>query len=334
MKILNYLKDAACAQNRRAMPILSFPAVQKLGITVRELVRDSSLQAKAMKTVSDLTPDALASVSFMDLSVEAEAFGANAHFSDGEVPTITGQLVSSEEEADELEIPAVGAGRTGVYVEAIREAKKLITDRPVFAGCIGPYSLAGRLMDVTEIMYLLYDEPDAVHTVLQKTTSFLIDYINAFKEAGADGIVIAEPLSGLLSPKMNREFSFEYFKKIIESVQTDEFAVIYHNCGNTVMSLLTDIFSLNAAAYSFGDCLNMQDVLSNAPDDAVCMGNVSPSVQFAGGTPESIAAVTTGLLKMAEGKNNFILSSGCDIPPHAKWENILAFFDAAKNYKG
>lgn len=333
MNILNYLKEAAKCENRRALPILSFPAVQKLGITVRELVKNSDLQAKAMKTVSDLTPDALASVSFMDLSVEAEAFGANAHFSDGEVPTITGQLISGEEEADALEIPAVGAGRTGVYVEAIRKAKEQITDRPVFAGCIGPYSLAGRLMDVTEIMYLLYDEPDAVHTVLEKTSEFLIRYISAFKEAGADGVVIAEPLAGLLSPKMNREFSCEYMEKIISAVQTDEFAVIYHNCGNTVMSLLEDIFALNAAAYSFGDCLDMKEVLDHAPDDAICLGNVSPSVQFAGGTSESIALVTTELLKMAEGKNNFIISSGCDIPPHAKWENILAFFEAVKNYK-
>ena len=103
-------------------------------------------------------------------------------------------------------------------------------------------------MDVTEIMYLLYDEPDAVHTVLEKATEFLIDYISAFKEAGADGVVIAEPLAGLLSPKMNREFSVPYFEKIVKSVQTDEFSVIYHNCGNTVMDLLNDIFALNAAA--------------------------------------------------------------------------------------
>ena len=34
--------------------------------------------------------------------------------------------------------------RTGIYLDAIAEAKKLITDRPVFAGVIGPFSLAGR----------------------------------------------------------------------------------------------------------------------------------------------------------------------------------------------
>ena len=333
MKTGQYLWEAAKKENRRALPILSFPAVQKMDITVRELTSDSCLQAKAMKIVHDLTPDSLASVSFMDLSVEAEAFGACARFSDDEVPTITGQLISDEEGAKALLVPSVGAGRTGVYVEAIRRAKELITDKPVFAGCIGPYSLAGRLMDVTEIMYLLYDEPDAVHTVLEKATEFLISYISAFKEAGADGVVIAEPLAGLLSPKMNREFSVPYFKRIVDTLQTEEFSVIYHNCGNTVMDLLDDIFSLNAAAYSFGDCLDMAKVLEKAPATALCLGNISPAGQFAGGTKESIYKETTALLQAAADKDNFIISSGCDIPPHARWENILSFFEAVRAFK-
>lgn len=57
----------------------------------------------------------------------------------------------------------MGAGRTGQYIEAIRQACGLIQDRPVFAGVIGPYSLAGRLMDVTEIMVNCYADPDFVH---------------------------------------------------------------------------------------------------------------------------------------------------------------------------
>ena len=55
-------------------------------------------------------------------------------------------------------------------------------------GCIGPFSLAGRLMDVSEAMINCYEEPEMVHIVLKKATKFLIDYISAYKEAGADGI--------------------------------------------------------------------------------------------------------------------------------------------------
>jgi len=332
MKIIDYIRSAAAADKRSAMPVLSFPGVQKMNVTVRELTADSNLQANAMKVVADSTPASLASVSFMDLSVEAEAFGACVRFSDDEVPTITGQLVSDEDEANALEVPEVGAARTGICVEGIRLAKEKITNRPVFAGCIGPYSLAGRLMDVTEIMYLCFDEPETVEIVLNKATEFLINYINAFKAAGADGIVIAEPLAGLLSPAMNEEFSIPYMEKIIKAVQTDDFAVIYHNCGNSVNRQLDEIFGLNAAAYHFGNAVSMTEVFENAPEDAVCMGNIDPAGQFAGGTPESIYEDTMNLLKACEGRKNFIISSGCDIPPHAKWENIDSFFKAVADY--
>ena len=47
--------------------MLSFPAVQKMGITVKELIASSDLQAQAMKLVADTTPEGAASVSMMDL---------------------------------------------------------------------------------------------------------------------------------------------------------------------------------------------------------------------------------------------------------------------------
>ena len=165
INMTQWLADLKSANVKKALPILSFPCVSKLNIPVSELISDSDKQAKGMKLVADRIPSA-AAVSMMDLSVEAEAFGATAHFSDDEVPTIIGQLIEDEDAADALEVPEVGAGRTGIYLDAIKNACLAITDRPVFAGVIGPYSLAGRLLDVSEIMVLCYEEPDIPKTQL------------------------------------------------------------------------------------------------------------------------------------------------------------------------
>ena len=107
---LEALRDAPV---KKAMPVLSFPAVQLMGITVRELISSAEAQAEAMELVAKRT-DAAASVSLMDLSVEAECFGSEIRFSDEEVPTVVGSIVTTEEEARALEVPAVGAGRTGL----------------------------------------------------------------------------------------------------------------------------------------------------------------------------------------------------------------------------
>ncbi|MDY5008738.1 uroporphyrinogen decarboxylase family protein [Candidatus Allofournierella merdipullorum] len=325
---LEALRDAPV---KKAMPVLSFPAVQLMGITVRELISSAEAQAEAMELVAKRT-DAAASVSLMDLSVEAECFGSEIRFSDEEVPTVVGSIVTTEEEARALEVPAVGAGRTGLCVEAIRKATERITDRPVFAGVIGPFSLAARLMDVTEAMVLCYDEPDMVHILLEKSTRFITEYCRAFKEAGANGVVIAEPVAGLLSPALEEEFSAPYIKQIVDAVQDDSFLVIYHNCGGAVIRQIDSILSTGAAAYHFGNAIDMAEMMPHIPADTVAMGNVDPAGEFRGGTPESIRAATHKVMESCREYPNFVISSGCDIPPLSRWENIDAFFAAVAEF--
>lgn len=331
MNMREWIDDLKTASVKKAMPVLSFPSIQLLGVGVRELISDSGLQAKGMKLVADRT-DACASVSMMDLSVEAEAFGSTIRFSDDEVPTVIGRIVENEEQADALAVPEVGAGRTGLYIKAIEQACKLITDRPVFAGVIGPFSLAGRLMDVSEAMIYCYDEPDMVHTVLSKVTEFTTKYIQAYKAAGANGVVIAEPLAGLLTPALNAEFSAAYVKQIVEAVKDDEFVVVYHNCGNGTPHMVNDIVAVGADAYHFGNAIDMEDMLGRFPSGHLVMGNIDPAGQFRNGTPESIRKATLDLIEKCHKFPNFVISSGCDIPPLSSWENIDAFFGAVSDF--
>ena len=327
-----WVADLIGSHPKKPMPILSFPSVSLLGVTVKEMISNSDLQARGMQAVAENTP-ALASVSFMDLSVEAECFGCVVTATDDEVPTIEEPIITDEEEAEALTVPEIGSGRTGIYLDAIKKAKELITDRPILAGMIGPYSLAARLFDVSEIMMNCYDDPDMVHTVLEKCTQFLISYAKAYREVGADGIVMAEPVAGLLSPTLEEEFSAPYVKQIVDAVQNDDFIVIYHNCGDNVPKMLDSILSTGAAAYHFGNAVDMEkDILEKVPADVVVMGNVDPAGVLRLGTPESIRTATTELLKKCSTYPNFVLSSGCDMPPKTPWENINAFFAAAEDF--
>ena len=331
MNMKAWLEDVKNTPCKKAMPILSFPSTQLLGVTVRELTGSSELQAEGMKRIADRV-DSLASVSMMDLSVEAEAFGSHVIFSDDEVPTVSGSIVNSMEDAENLDIPAVGSGRTGKYIEALRKACAVITDRPVFAGVIGPFSLAGRLMDVSEAMVNCYAEPDMVKMTLEKVTSFLISYIKAYKEVGANGVVIAEPLTGMLSPALAEEFSEPYVKQIVETVQDDEFLVIYHNCGDNVALMLDSVLRTGSAAYHFGNAVDMAEILARMPEDIVTMGNVDPAGVIRNGTPDTVREETKRIMNACCGYRNFVISSGCDIPPASSWENIDAFFQAVYEF--
>ncbi len=323
----------ALPESKKALPVLSFPCVSLLGCTVKELISDSDKQAEGMALVAQRT-NAAASVSLMDLSVEAECFGATVHFSDDEVPTVKGRLINDEDEANALQVPEVGAARSGLYVDAIRKAVTKITDRPVFAGIIGPFSLAARLLDVSEIMIDCYDDPDMVHIVLEKATEFLIAYAKAYKEVGANGIVMAEPVAGLLSPALEEEFSSPYVKKITDAVQDDSFLMVYHNCGDNVPRMTDSLLSIGAAAYHFGNSIDMRDMLDKFPKDIPVMGNVDPAGILRMGTPEIVREKTLELLNNCAGYENFVVSSGCDIPPMTPWANLDAFFGAVEEFYG
>ena len=129
-------------QKQKTIPILSFPSTQLLGISVNELISSSDKQVAGMIEISKKC-DIGASLNMMDLSVEAECFGATVRFSDDEIPTIEKGCIDDISDASELVVPSVGAGRTEIYIEGVKKAKEQISDIPVFCGVIGPYSLAG-----------------------------------------------------------------------------------------------------------------------------------------------------------------------------------------------
>jgi len=316
---------------RKAMPILSYPGVQLIGKSVDELVHSGALQAECMQAVAERW-DTLASVSLMDLSVEAQAFGSPVRFLQGEVPTVTAAIIGEGDDPDTLAVPQIGAGRTGEYISTIAHARKLI-DKPIFAGSIGPFSLAGRLLGFNEIMVLCYDEPELVHAVLGKATAFLIEYNRALRDAGAHGLVMAEPAAGLLSPALNAEFSTPYVRKIIQAVENESFAVIYHNCGNTI-PLIGSILENGASAYHFGNAIELSEMLKLVPGHIPVFGNVDPAGELRNGTPGSVREATLRVLEACAKHGNFVISSGCDIPPGAPLENIDAFFKAVEEFYG
>ena len=312
----------------KTVPILSFPSTTLLGVSVNTLISSSDMQVAGMKAIADRC-ELGASLNMMDLSVEAECFGAKIRFSDDEVPTVEKGILDDISDAANIITPSELSARAKEYVEGVRKAKAEITHIPVFCGAIGPFSLAGRLFDMTELMMECYDSPDEVATLLSKTTEFIKSYILAYKEAGADGVILAEPAAGLLSPDLAEEFSMPYVKDIIDSVSDENFVFCYHNCGGAVIDMAEGIASLGADIYHFGNAIDISKIIPLMPADSIVMGNVNPLL-FRDGTADGIKEAVKKLYDECNKYENFMISSGCDIPFSAKWDNIDAYFATIK----
>ncbi len=314
-----------------AVPVMTHPGIELNGHTVSEAVSNGRIHAEAVVRLARQYPSA-AACTIMDLTTEAEAFGATVAFSDDAVPAITGRLLTDVESIGRLTVPSLKAGRIPEYLKANLLAAEAIADRPLLAGCIGPFSLAGRLYDMSEIMVLIYEHPEAAHLLLTKCTEFITKYCQALKMTGANGVMMAEPAAGLLSNDDCSTFSSRYVKRIVQQVQDESFIVVLHNCGNTGHCTKAMV-ETGAAAYHFGNKCRMEEVISDVPPTALAMGNIDPVTVFKDGTPDTMRQTVHSLLDAMRPYPNFVLSSGCDTPPHTPMENIDAFYRALREWQ-
>ena len=325
-----WITDILRGPVRVAMPIMTHPGIELTGKRVVDAVTDGQTHFEAIKAVVQTYGMAACTV-IMDLTVEAEAFGAPVDFPDDEVPHVTGRLVSGADDVSRLQVPPLTAGRLPEFLKANRLAAACFTDRPVFAGCIGPYSLAGRLYDMSEIMVAIYIEPDVIQALLEKCTQFLLVYCQALKATGVTGVIMAEPAAGLLSDDDCRTFSTEYVRRIVDAVQDESFSVVLHNCGNQGQCTQAMI-DTGAAALHFGNAIDIRSALETCPADVPVMGNLDPVGILKQATPEDVYRRTAELLEATRGYTNFVLSTGCDVPPQVPAENIRSFYRALEAY--
>ena len=72
--------------------------------------------------------------------------------------------------------------------------------------------------------------------------------------------------------------------------------------------------------------------LEQVDRSVILAGNLDPSAVFHGGTPDEVREKTMELLQRTAIYRNFIISSGCDIPPHTPVENLDAFYQTVRGY--
>lgn len=317
-------------KNRVALPIMTHPGIEIIGKRIIDAVTDGQTHYEAIIALNDRYPSAAATV-IMDLTVEAEAFGCEIAFEEHGVPTVAKRLLSNADDIENLQVPSLQKGRIQEYIKANRLAAEAINDKPLFSGMIGPYSLAGRLYDMSEIMLLIYIDPAAAGKLLQKCTDFLIEYAKALKATGANGIVLAEPAAGLLSNDDCMNYSSVYVKQIVEALQDDQFAVVLHNCGNKGQCTQA-MLATGSMGYHFGNAIDMSEVIKEVPADVLVMGNLDPVGVFKMSTSDIVGQQTYTLLEKLGDYPNFMISSGCDTPPEVPFANIEAFYNAVERF--
>ena len=122
MELSLYIKDKLVSGKRVAIPIMTHPGIELLGKRVLDAVTNGEIHYHAIRVLNECFPQSAACTTIMDLTVEAEAFGARLSMSPNEVPSVCGRLLTGYADVEALQIPSVESGRMPQYLLADRLA--------------------------------------------------------------------------------------------------------------------------------------------------------------------------------------------------------------------
>lgn len=318
--ILKQIKNQTCPA-----PCFFYPMAKKMSFSVSDILTDSKKQAQVLIETSKSFPVS-AVIRMTELWCEATSFGMECSITENGFPKLGSPLYTDISDLAEVAVPPVINSITSPLIEAVELAMPHM-DKPMIIGVTGPYTLASVLNGSEDLMINCMTEPDDVHMFLEKITDFIIEYILAYKAAGASAVILTEPSVAMISPAMTEEFSNKYIQNIISASQDASFSIIYHNCG-AVDSHIDTILQLNADGFHFGNEVNLDHVLKKVSKDKLVMGNLDPRL-FISDNRAVIEKTTKDLLEKYSAYDNWRLSTGCDLAPNIFPGNIEIFFDAA-----
>ncbi len=268
----------------------------------------------------------------IDLGVEAEALGAGVNFypthTDIIYPTIS-QKVAEKVTDLNIQVPSelARAGRIPLVVQAIGYLKEEVGDQvAIGASVLGPYTLAGQLVDLGDLAKSAFKRTDMVHDILDTLAGVLIDICRIYREAGADFVTVREMGAGadILNPRMFETLITPHLTRIFSAAESPK---VLHICGDTD-SIVDQMAGCGADAISVEQKNHVAESRKKLGPATLIFGNIDAyQVQVLGKPGDIDEAVKKAI---ADGVD--AVWPGCDIWPTVPRENMEALMAAARKY--
>ncbi|MEN3052954.1 MAG: methylcobamide:CoM methyltransferase MtaA [Candidatus Methanosuratincola petrocarbonis] len=256
------------------------------------------------------------------LTVQAEALGCKINMG-----TMDRQPSVEEPPAttpEELPSDFLSKGRIPAVIKAT-ELMKQHPDLPKIVGMEGPYTLAGHVVGIENLMRMMIRKRDFVVKIVDLCTKANIEYAKALLDAGAEVVVPCDPSASpeLLSPKDFASIVKPKLKELAGAITKRGGIGVLHICGG-VQKIIKDMAETGFDALSIEEKVDIASAKELVGSRPVLVGNISAAKVLLTGTPEQvkqecIKAINSGI---------DVLAPGCGIAPRTKLENIRALVSA------
>jgi len=301
------------------------------GASLSEYVRSGELLAACqMKALKRYEYDAV--FALMDVCVETEALGSSLTYRTHQYPAVTFHAFSKDTNLESLSIPDPReAGRMPELLKAAKILRTELGDDVLVVGCVlGPMTLATQLVGMKEALYMAIDDSEGFARLLNFCTDVLIRFGTAQVEAGAHLPIVFEPSGSpaVIPFQFFREFVLPCLTRLFHHLKGAGSLANWLHIAGPAGSILPFYEQAGVDIANFDFCVDPKDAQKALP--RTCLdGNIKP-LDFVEEPPETIARESTRLMNLFADRRGFILSSGCEIPPEARPENIAAMVSAAR----
>lgn len=218
-------------------------------------------------------------------------------------------------------------GRLPQLIEAVRILKREVGDKAaIIGGIIGPFTIAGALLDAVPILKASFKEPDKLHPFLEVAEAAGTALGKALIEAGADLICVEDMQASpdLIAPRTYRDLELEYQRRQVEALDAP---VILHICGN-VDKIVEYMAETGVEALSLEPKSDVDMARRKGGPTSIIIGGVDAATTLFMKTPEVVKEAAREQIDLGLD----ILAPGCAIAPGTPTDNLLAMVEVAQEY--
>ncbi|TDI99882.1 MAG: uroporphyrinogen decarboxylase [Candidatus Dadabacteria bacterium] len=299
-------------------------------ISFLELCKTPELAAEVtLSAVDRLGVDA--AIIFADILLIVEPLGVGLEFSKGEGPRIkrpvrSGKAVDRINDFDPESLQYV--------YDALKITRRALDPKKALIGFAGaPFTVASYMIEgggsrtYENTKGLMYKDPGAWHTMMEKLSTATASYLNNQIKAGADAVQLFDSWVGCLSRDDYKEFVLPHMKKLISEIHKDT-PVIHFGTGTG--ALLDLIKESGSQVIGLDWRVDLAKAWRQIGYDKAVQGNLDPVLLFS--TPSEIRRRTKKIMDKAKGRPGFIFNLGHGILPKTPVDNVLALIDFVHEY--
>jgi len=271
----------------------------------------------------------------VDTCTLAGAVGVPVDLPDDEPARLSGALLASLEQVNDLEMPDISKDeRVQIWLAACRSIVRQSGGRIYIRGNCdqAAFSLASMIRGSQDWLMDIFDPSNEqlVHKLLEFSTEVACRFIDLMSQTGVDMVSNGDSMASpdLISPDMYRRFALPYEKKIVAYAHKCGKPYMLHICG-CVDRIIDDMITSGADALELDYKTDITVIHSKCRDRIVFCGNIDPSGVLTLGSSDDVRQKVSELVELYSDSPRFILNAGCAIPASAPAENIYAMIETA-----